>query len=71
MIASSWLLVALPALGALILLVGGNRTNAWGHLLGCATVIANEQVASRTGVDGIVAPSFHYWKRTFFGTDGS
>ncbi|WP_298181807.1 NADH-quinone oxidoreductase subunit L [Saccharomonospora sp.] len=41
MIASSWLLVALPALGALILLVGGNRTNAWGHLLGCATVIAS------------------------------
>lgn len=39
--ASSWLLVAFPALGALILLVGGNRTNAWGHLLGCATVIAS------------------------------
>ncbi|OQO90992.1 NADH-quinone oxidoreductase subunit L [Saccharomonospora piscinae] len=41
MIASSWLLVAFPALGALVLLVGGNRTNAWGHLLGCATVIAS------------------------------
>ncbi|PXY32059.1 NADH-quinone oxidoreductase subunit L [Prauserella muralis] len=41
MIASSWLLVAFPALGALILLLGGNRTNAWGHLLGCATVIAS------------------------------
>ncbi|MEU3273772.1 NADH-quinone oxidoreductase subunit L [Saccharomonospora sp. NPDC006951] len=41
MMASSWLLVAFPALGALILLVGGNRTNAWGHLLGCATVIAS------------------------------
>jgi NADH-quinone oxidoreductase subunit L len=36
--ASSWLLVAFPALGALILLVGGRRTDRWGHLLGCATV---------------------------------
>jgi len=41
LIASSWLLVAFPALGALVLLVGGHRTNAWGHLLGCATVIAS------------------------------
>jgi NADH-quinone oxidoreductase subunit L len=39
MIASSWLLVAFPALGALILLAGGRRTDSWGHLLGCATVI--------------------------------
>ena len=35
----AWLLVALPAFGALVLLVGGRRTNAWGHLLGCATVL--------------------------------
>jgi NADH-quinone oxidoreductase subunit L len=41
LIALSWLLVAFPALGALVLLVGGNRTNAWGHVLGCATVIAS------------------------------
>ncbi|MQA13736.1 MAG: NADH-quinone oxidoreductase subunit L [Pseudonocardiaceae bacterium] len=34
-----WLLVALPAAGALVLLVGGRRTNAFGHLLGCATVL--------------------------------
>jgi NADH-quinone oxidoreductase subunit L len=40
-ITSSWLLVAFPALGALTLLVGGRRTNSWGHLLGCATVIAS------------------------------
>jgi NADH-quinone oxidoreductase subunit L len=39
--ASSWLLVAFPALGALILLLGGKRTNAWGHLLGVATVAAS------------------------------
>jgi NADH-quinone oxidoreductase subunit L len=36
--ASSWLLVALPGLGALILLLAGKRAKAWGHLLGCATV---------------------------------
>lgn len=34
-----WLTIALPLAGAVILLVGGRRTNAWGHLLGCATVI--------------------------------
>ncbi|MEZ0367272.1 NADH-quinone oxidoreductase subunit L [Mycobacterium sp. pUA109] len=37
----SWLLVALPASGALALLVGGRRTDRWGHLLGCATVLAS------------------------------
>ena len=54
MIASSWLLVAFPALGALILLVGGKRTNGWGHLLGCATVIL----------------SFVYGLALFFTSDG-
>ncbi|MPZ00865.1 MAG: NADH-quinone oxidoreductase subunit L [Actinophytocola sp.] len=54
MIASSWLLVAFPALGALILLAGGRRTDAWGHLLGCATVLA----------------SFAYGVALFFATDG-
>jgi len=34
-----WLVVALPALGAAVILVAGNtRTKAWAHLLGCATV---------------------------------
>ncbi len=35
----AWLLVVLPAAGALVLLVGGRRTNGFGHLLGCATVL--------------------------------
>jgi NADH-quinone oxidoreductase subunit L len=35
-----WLLIALPLLGAAILLLGGKATNAWGHLLGCAAVLA-------------------------------
>lgn len=34
-----WLLIALPALGAaVILLLGNRRTSAWAHLLGTATV---------------------------------
>ncbi|MGH3435390.1 MAG: NADH-quinone oxidoreductase subunit L [Sciscionella sp.] len=36
----AWLLLALPAFGALVLLLGGRRTDRWGHLLGCATVVA-------------------------------
>lgn len=38
MTASSWLLVALPAFGALVLLLMGKRAKGWGHLLGTATV---------------------------------
>jgi len=36
----TWLLVVLPLAGAAILLFGGRRTDAWGHLLGCATSLA-------------------------------
>src|SRR5690349_12428141 len=37
-----WLIVALPAFGALVILVLGNRrTSAFAHLLGCATVAAS------------------------------
>src|SRR4029453_6271328 len=38
-LASSWLLIALPLAGAAILLLGGRRTDRWGHLLGAATVV--------------------------------
>ncbi|HXA58038.1 MAG TPA: NADH-quinone oxidoreductase subunit L [Streptosporangiaceae bacterium] len=34
--AASWLLIALPLAGAAILLLGGRRTDKWGHLLGTA-----------------------------------
>jgi len=37
----TWLLIAFPLLGAVVLLVGGRRTDSWGHLLGCCTVIAS------------------------------
>ena len=30
----SWLLIAFPLLGAVVLLLGGRRTDRWGHLLG-------------------------------------
>jgi NADH-quinone oxidoreductase subunit L len=36
----AWILLALPALGAAVLLLGGRRTDRWGHVLGCATVVA-------------------------------
>ncbi|MBO0865665.1 MAG: NADH-quinone oxidoreductase subunit L, partial [Mycobacterium sp.] len=38
---SIWLLVAFPAAGAAILLLGGRRTDRWGHLLGCAAALAS------------------------------
>lgn len=36
-----WLLIAIPAVGALILLLFGRWTDKWGHWLGCATVLAS------------------------------
>jgi len=39
LIAASWLLIALPLAGAAVLLLGGRRTDRWGHLLGTATVV--------------------------------
>src|ERR1700735_4595968 len=37
----SWLLLAFPLFGALVLLVGGRRTDRWGHLLGVAMPVAS------------------------------
>lgn len=39
--AASWLLIALPLAGAAILLLGGRRTDKWGHLLGVTMSIAS------------------------------
>ena len=41
-----WLLIGLPLLGALILLVGGRRTNAFGHWLGVLASAASFVVAA-------------------------
>ncbi|MBV9088922.1 MAG: NADH-quinone oxidoreductase subunit L [Mycobacteriaceae bacterium] len=35
-----WLLLGLPSAGAAVLLLTGRRSDRWGHLLGCATVVA-------------------------------
>ncbi len=37
----AWLVIVLPLAGAAILLLGGRRTNRWGHLLGTATVLGS------------------------------
>jgi NADH-quinone oxidoreductase subunit L len=37
----TFLLVLLPAASAAVLLLGGKRTNSWGHLLGCAAPIGS------------------------------
>jgi NADH-quinone oxidoreductase subunit L len=37
----TWLLVAIPLFSALILLLGGRRTNKWGHYLGVAAPLAS------------------------------
>ncbi|MWK35817.1 NADH-quinone oxidoreductase subunit L [Actinomadura sp. J1-007] len=39
--AASWLLVALPLAGAAVLLLGGRRTDRWGHLLGVLMSVAS------------------------------
>jgi NADH-quinone oxidoreductase subunit L len=41
MITLVWLVIALPLAGAAILLLAGRRSDAWGHLLGCATAVAS------------------------------
>jgi NADH-quinone oxidoreductase subunit L len=35
-----WLLLAFPLIGAVVLLLGGRRTNRWGHVLGVAMPLA-------------------------------
>ena len=36
-----WLTIALPLAGAAILLLAGNRSDGWGHVLGCAAALAS------------------------------
>jgi NADH-quinone oxidoreductase subunit L len=37
----SWLLIAFPLFGAVVLLLGGRRTDRWGHLLGVLMPVAS------------------------------
>ncbi len=41
LLSSAWLLVAIPAASAAVLLVGGRRTDRWGHVLGVLAVLAS------------------------------
>jgi NADH-quinone oxidoreductase subunit L len=41
-----WLVPGLPLFGAALLLLGGKRTNAWGHLLGCLTALGSFALAA-------------------------
>lgn len=54
-----WLTIALPLAGAAILLLGGRRTDAWGHLLGCATAIGSFVVGALLFVDMLGRDSEH------------
>jgi NADH-quinone oxidoreductase subunit L len=38
---ASWLLLAFPSFGAVVLLLGGRRTDKWGHLLGALMPVAS------------------------------
>jgi NADH-quinone oxidoreductase subunit L len=65
----TWLLVALPAAGAAILLLGGRRTDRWGHLLGCAAAVASFAVGvilladmlGRPADDRVIHPNLFSW----------
>lgn len=64
-----WLLIALPVAGAAVLLLTGRRSDRWGHLLGCATVLAAfalgavlfTQMLSRAGEHRAVSESLFSW----------
>ena len=63
----AWLMIALPALGAAILLLAGKATDAWGHWLGTLMPIASFAVAAglfgtMLGADeGERAVDLHLW----------
>ena len=64
-----WLLIALPLAGAAILLLGGRRSDPWGHLSGCAAVLASfvagavlfVDMLGRGGADRVVHEELFSW----------
>ncbi|MDH6196616.1 NADH-quinone oxidoreductase subunit L [Mycobacterium frederiksbergense] len=64
-----WLLIALPAAGAAVLLLSGRRSDRWGHLLGCATSLAAFGVGAvllagmlgRHGEDRVIHETLFSW----------
>ncbi|CAI7975609.1 NADH-quinone oxidoreductase subunit L [Frankia sp. Hr75.2] len=65
----TWLLIALPLAGAAVLLLGGRRTDRWGHLLGTLTAAASFVVGlvlffgllDRSGDDRAVSQHLYSW----------
>jgi NADH-quinone oxidoreductase subunit L len=64
-----WLTIALPAAGAVILLLAGRRSDTWGHLLGCAASVASfvvgavlfTDMAGRDAEHRVVAETLFSW----------
>lgn len=64
-----WLLTALPLIGAAVLLLGGRRTDAWGHLLACGTVMASfgwgtvlfVELVQRPALDRVIHETLFTW----------
>ncbi|MDG5481740.1 NADH-quinone oxidoreductase subunit L [Mycolicibacterium gadium] len=54
-----WLTIALPLAGATILLLGGRRTNGWGHLLGTAASLGSFVVGAMLFTDMIGSDAEH------------
>ena len=66
--ALAWLLVALPALGAAVLLLAGRRSDRWGHLLGVATPVGAFLVAAAIWVQLLGLPGDERLQRVDLGT---
>jgi NADH-quinone oxidoreductase subunit L len=56
---AAWLLLALPLLGAVILLLGGRRTNSWGHLVGVVMPVLSFAYGVAAFVQMLGYPSAH------------
>jgi NADH-quinone oxidoreductase subunit L len=54
---ATWLMIALPLFGALVLLATGRKTDAWGHVLGCATVFGAFVIGALQFVELLDRPS--------------
>ena len=52
-----WVLIALPLVGAALLLLGGRRTDRWGHLLGVATIMGSFGIAVALWLNMVSKPS--------------
>ena len=69
-----WLLIAMPAAVAALLLLAGKRSNAWGHLLAVAAVLASFALAVVLVLEMVSLPSdaraitIDLWDWTFAGT---